>query len=110
MRVILDECLPRRLGLELPGHLVSTVPLAGWAGATNGKLLAHIAGKYDAFITVDKNLPAQQRTASLTFGVVVLRAPSNQLSDLRPLVPLIIAALETLQPGQVVTVAPESET
>ena len=109
MRVILDECLPRRLGLELPGHLVSTVPLAGWAGATNGKLLAHIAGKYDAFITVDKNLPAQQRTASLTFGVIVLRAPSNQLSDLRPLVPLILDALKTLQPGQVITVTQTPE-
>jgi nicotinamidase-related amidase len=40
MRVILDECLPRRLGLDLSGHLVSTVPLAGWAGVSNGKLLA----------------------------------------------------------------------
>ena len=58
MRVILDECLPRRLGLELSGHLVSTVPLAGWAGVSNGKLLARIAGNYDAFVTVDKNLPA----------------------------------------------------
>ena len=54
MRVILDECLPRRLGLELPGHLVSTVPLAGWAGISNGKLLARIAGNYDAFVTIDK--------------------------------------------------------
>ncbi len=59
MRVILDECLPRRLGLELPGHLVSTVPLAGWAGISNGELLARIDGNYDAFVTVDKNLPAQ---------------------------------------------------
>ena len=105
MRVILDECLPRRLSLELSGHLVSTVPLAGWAGVSNGKLLARIAGNYDAFVTVDRNLPAQQRTAVLPFGVIVLRAPSNQLSDLRPLVPQILAALATVQPGQVVKVS-----
>jgi hypothetical protein len=61
MRVILDECLPRRLGLELSGHLVSTVPLAGWAGISNGKLLARINGNYDAFITVDKNLPPSKK-------------------------------------------------
>ena len=61
MRIILDECLPRRLGLELPGHLVTTVPLAGWASVSNGRLLARINGNYDAFITVDKNLPAQQK-------------------------------------------------
>lgn len=105
MRVILDECLPRRLGLELAGHLVSTVPLAGWAGVSNGKLLARIAGNYDAFVTVDKNLPSQQKTVALPFGVIVLRAPSNQLSDLRPLVPKILAALASLHPGQVVTVS-----
>jgi hypothetical protein len=36
------------------------VPLAGWSGVSNGKLLARISGNYDVFITVDKNLPAQQ--------------------------------------------------
>jgi hypothetical protein len=67
-------------------------------------LLARIQGNYDAFITVDKNLPAQQKTAALSFGVVVLRAPSNKLEDLKPLVPQILAALSSLQPGQVVLV------
>ena len=105
MRVLLDECLPRRLGLELTGHLVSTVPQAGWAGISNGKLLALIADNYDAFLTVDKNLPAQQNTAALSFGVIVLRAPSNQLADLRPLIPRILAALTALQPGAVEIVA-----
>ena len=106
MRIILDECLPRRLGLELPGHLVTTVPLAGWASVSNGRLLARINGNYDAFITVDKNLPAQQKTTSLDFGIILLRTPSNRLEDLRPLVPRIIAALGTLQPGQVVLITP----
>ena len=108
MRVLLDECLPRRLGLELTGHLVSTVPQAGWAGIANGKLLVLIAGNYDAFLTVDKNLPAQQKTAALSFGVVVLRAPSNRLADLRSLAPQILTALAALQPGTVaiVTAAP----
>jgi hypothetical protein len=80
------------------------VPQAGWAGISNGKLLALIAGNYDAFLTVDKNLPAQQKTAALSFGVVVLRAPSNQLAELRPLVPQILTALTALHPGSVVVV------
>jgi hypothetical protein len=106
MRVILDECLPRRLGLELSGHLVSTLSYAGWAGTTNGELLVRIQGNYDAFITVDKNLPAQQDTSTLSFGVVVLRAFSNKLDDLKPLVRQILAALSSLRPGQVVLVPP----
>jgi hypothetical protein len=107
MRVILDECLPRRLGLELTGHLVSTVPQAGWAGISNGNLLAKIANNYDAFLTIDNNLPAQQQTASLPFGVVVLRAPTNRLDDLRPLVSEILTALGNLKPGTVTLVPAE---
>lgn len=105
MRLILDECLPRRLGLELAGHLVATVSQAGWAGISNGQLLARIVGNNDAFITVDKNLPAQQKTTALPFGVVVLRAPSNKLADLKPLVPQMLVVLATLQPGQVIVVS-----
>jgi len=104
MKIILDECLPRKLGLELTGHLVTTVPRQGWAGMSNGKLLALIEGNYDAFITVDKNLPAQQKTGALRFGVVIVRSASNKLSDLKPLVPQILAALALLQPGQIVTI------
>ena len=104
MRILLDECLPRRFGLEFPGHLVSTVPQAGWAGTSNGKLLARIEGLYDAFITIDKNLPSQQQARSFSFGVIVLRARSNQLADLRPLLPLILACLTSLRPGQVVVI------
>jgi len=103
MRVMLDECLPRRLGLELRGHLVTTVPQAGWASVSNGELLALIDGNFDAFVTVDKNLPAQQKLGALSFGIVMLRAPSNRIDDLRPLVPRILEALASLQPRQVVT-------
>lgn len=102
MRVILDECLPRKLGPLLTGHEVATVQHAGWAGIVNGKLLAKIAGQYDAFITVDQNLPAQQNTASLPFGIIVLRTPTNQLVDLQPLVPQILVTLVNLRSGQVV--------
>lgn len=105
MRVLLDECLPRRLGRELTGHEVTTVPEAGFAGVSNGALLARIFGQYDAFITVDKNLPAQQKLSGLSFGVIVLRAKSNRLEDLRPLVPKIIGALESVSAGKVVHVS-----
>jgi predicted nuclease of predicted toxin-antitoxin system len=39
MRILLDECLPKDLARELPGHTVQTVAQAGWAGISNGKLL-----------------------------------------------------------------------
>jgi hypothetical protein len=104
MRVLLDECLPRKLGRLLVGHEVSTVQQTGWAGVVNGQLLARIAGNFDAFITVDQNLPAQQNTAKLSFGIIVLRTSTNQLPDLAPLVPEILTTLPTLRSGQVVVI------
>jgi hypothetical protein len=55
MRVLLDECVPRKLRQELPGHEVSTLRDMGWARLKNGPLLARAAGQFEAFITVDQN-------------------------------------------------------
>jgi len=104
MRVLLDECLPRRLKRSLVGHDVQTVPEAGWAGKQNGELIHLAAGSFDAFITVDRNLVYQQNLASVPFGVEVLSARSNRLADLEPLVPKILEALEASRPNQVIRV------
>lgn len=104
MRVLLDECLPRRLKKHLAGHEVLTVPEAGWAGKRNGELLRLAAGKIDVFLTIDSNLTFQQNLTEVSFGVVVLSAPTNRLEELLPLVPGILTALESLTPGQVVRV------
>ena len=53
MRVLLDECVPRSLRDELPGHDVRTVPEMGWASQENGALLALASGKFEVFITTD---------------------------------------------------------
>jgi Domain of unknown function (DUF5615) len=39
MRVLLDECVPRALRNDIPGHEVQTVAEVGWAGVKNGELL-----------------------------------------------------------------------
>ncbi|NDC60077.1 MAG: hypothetical protein EBZ50_14885 [Alphaproteobacteria bacterium] len=104
MRVLLDECLPRRLGGLLAGHDVRTVQQEGWSGRKNGALLRSIDGAFSAFITVDRNMPAQNAVSTRAFGVVILRAPSNRFEALAPLAPLILTKLETLGPGEVVTV------
>ena len=104
MRVLLDECLPKRLKRELVGHEVRTVPEAGWAGRKNGELLRLAAGEYDVFITVDRNLVFQQKVAGLPFGVIVLRARSNRLTDLQPLMPEVLQVLAGIGSGEVVSV------
>lgn len=85
MRVLLDECAPRKLRQELPGHEVSTLQEVGWAGMKNGPLLARAAGRFDAFITVDQNLQHQQRLPVPGLAIIILRATSNDIDALRPL-------------------------
>ncbi len=100
MRVLLDECLPSRLKRVLPGHEVATVSDAGWAGKTNGELLSLAVDRFDAFVTIDKNLPAQQNLQRLEIGLIVLHAVSNRFQDLEPLAPDLLEALAVIKPGQ----------
>ena len=77
MRVILDECLPRKLKHELPGHEVLTVPEAGWAGKNADRL---------------------------ALAVITLRAASNRIEALRPLIGRLRDALGEVSPGQLIRI------
>ena len=101
MRVLLDECLDRRFVREIAGHEVSTVPEIGWAALKNGELLARAEKDFDVFVTVDRNLSFQQNLPRFSIAVVVLRARSNRLLDLRPLVPELLEALTLAKRGEV---------
>ncbi len=104
MRLLLDESVPRRLRLALPAHTVKTAVEMGWGGVMNGRLLALAAAEFEAFITVDRNLPYQQNVATLPITVIVLVARSNELQALLPLVPRLEEALATLQPRSLVQI------
>ncbi|OGW49977.1 MAG: hypothetical protein A2V62_07830, partial [Nitrospirae bacterium RBG_19FT_COMBO_58_9] len=70
----------------------------------NGSLLALAAAEFEAFITVDRNLPYQQNVATLPLTVIVLVARSNELQALLLLVPRLEEALATLQPRSLVQI------
>lgn len=100
MRVLLEECLPRRLKTVLTGHDVQTVPEAGWSGKKNGDLLRLAAATFDAFVTIDQNLQYQQNLQVAQIAVIVLECPTNRFDDLLPLLPRLLELLrEGLTPG-----------
>ena len=101
MRVLLDECVPRALRNELPGHEVKTVAEAGWAGVKNGALLQLAAKEFDLLLTVDRNLEYQQNFSGVSIAVIVIHAQSNDIVLLRPLIPAVLAAMSTAKPGVV---------
>jgi hypothetical protein len=107
MRVLLDECVPRALRGDIPGHEVKTVAEAGWAGVKNGELLRLAAAAFDLIITVDRNLEYQQNFDGLSLAVIVVHAPSNDIVALRPLMPAVVAAIAQARAGVVTHVGKE---
>lgn len=105
MRLLLDECTPRRLAAALAPHEVDHVSSRGWSGIKNGHLLSRMqeAG-FAGLITTDRNLTRQQAVSNTPLFVVVVRAKSNRIADLRPLAPEILRAVSFAQPGQVYAV------
>jgi predicted nuclease of predicted toxin-antitoxin system len=105
MRILLDECLPVDFRHELASAgVVETAKYARLDHLSNGALLAAMAGRFDVLITVDTSLRYQNAIIGQPVAVVVLRAPTNAIVDLRPLVPSIVACLAKVQPGMVAEV------
>jgi hypothetical protein len=98
VKVFLDECVDWRLGRDIARHDVKTARQMGWTAITNGALLALVSQHFDVFVTVDRNLAFQQNLEALPIAVVVLRAKSNRLAELRLLIPALIAALDDIEP------------
>jgi hypothetical protein len=94
MRILLDECIPRKLKNQLIGHNCSTVPEAGFVGKKNGELLK-LAGEagFEGFVTLDRGIEYQQNLTSHNLIVLVLRAKSSRLEDLMPQIPRILEVL-----------------
>lgn len=101
MRILLDECVPRRFRLQLPEHEVRTVPEMGWASLKNGVLLSAASGKFDVLLTTDQRLNYQQNVSNFAIAVIVLVARRNKLESLVPLVAELRKVLAEVKPGEV---------
>jgi hypothetical protein len=98
MKILLDECLPKRLKHEM-----------GWAGKKNGQLLQLMLEQFDVFITVDRNLKHQQQLRELKIAFIVLVAADNRFETLQPLIPLVLEAIQEISPGSVIEIAINDE-
>lgn len=106
MRILIDECLPAPIkdSFSPHGHECKTVREVGYGSKKNGELLSLADGKWDVLLTNDKNIKYQQNMVGRTISVLVLRAKSNRLNDLLPLVPACLQALASISPGQIVEI------
>ena len=104
MKILIDECLPRRLVRDLHQYSVTTVPRHGWAGKKDSELIKLAELEFDVFITLDSNLIFQQNLEIINISVIVLHAVNSRYETLIPLIPGILKAIETAQPGKTTAV------
>ena len=105
MKLLLDECTPKRLRHDFQGHEVQTVPEVGLKGVLNGELLrAAIAQQFDVLITVDRRIPFQQNLSQFDIAVIILVARPCRYAQLKMLVPQAIVVLERIKAGDVVII------
>src|SRR5882724_7269 len=102
MKLLLDENLPHRLRPLLVGHDDYTVDFMKWKGIENGELLVRASQNgFDALLTKDNGMPYEQNVAMLPCAIIALRAASNALEDIQPLVPQILAKLQSLERNKI---------
>jgi predicted nuclease of predicted toxin-antitoxin system len=104
MRVLIDACLPVQFKDHLPFAEVRTARSLGWQAKKNGELLALAQHQFDVLITMDKQMPNQQFLSRFAIGVLILRAQSNRLEDLLPLVPEIARQANLVKKGHALVV------
>ena|SRR5437879_2402720 len=110
MKLLLDECVVHDLKSDLAAHEVSTVVGAGFGGLENGELLRAASGSFDVLITVDRNIQHQQNIGPLQIAVIILVSRGITYPDLKPLVPKLLASLNTIKPGELVKIEGTTKT
>ena len=83
MKILLDECVTKRLKARLPQYKVFTVMKMGWGGLKYGKLLKQcVDNGFDISLKIDKNLMFQQNLDKCELMIVVLNFLTSKIEEL----------------------------
>src|SRR5271155_3035615 len=104
MRILLDECVDPRVKKLFLDHEVKTVHDMEWDRLRDGPLLLLAQERFDVLISIDRGLEFQQNLQRLELGVIVVMVPKNQLLYYESVAAELRAAVQDVQPGQVVHV------
>ena len=106
MKIIIDECLPKRMTQFFPGDEVWTVPQIGLSGSKDKILLDELDTRnIEVFVTIDGNIEYQQQFKNRVFGTVIIRAVSNRFSDLLHSKDELVEAVKSVTSGNVIHVS-----
>ena len=98
MKILLDECLTKRLKPNLQEFEVFTVSEMNWNGIKNGKLISLcIENDFDLVLTIDKNLMFQQNLDKYNLTIVVLSSLTSKIEELVLFIPSFKLKIKNLE-------------
>ena len=101
MKILLDECVTKRLKRHLEEFEVYTVREMGWGGIKNGKLMGLcVENNFDLLLTIDKNLMFQQNLSKFSLTIVVINSLTSKLEELIEFLPSFKSTIGSLQKSQ----------
>lgn len=98
MKILLDECITKRLKPHLTEFEVFTVSQMKWNGIKNGELMALcVDNNFDLVLTIDKNLMFQQNLDKYKLTVAVLNSLTSKIEELVLFLPSFKAQIDKLE-------------
>jgi hypothetical protein len=98
MKILLDECVTKRLKPFLPDFEVFTVTEMRWNGIKNGKLLLLcVENGFDLLLTIDKSMMHQQNIDKFAITIVVLDSLTSTVEELKLFIPSFNAQVDSFQ-------------
>ena len=98
MKILLDECVTKRLKKYLEEFEVFTVRELGLSGIKNGKLMAYcVENKFDILQTIDKNLMYQQNLDKDPVTIVIFNCFTSKIEELTTFLPSLKSQVYVLQ-------------
>ena len=88
MKILLDECVTKRLKPLLSEFEVFTVTEMRWNGIKNGTLLSLcVENAFDLLLTIDKNMMYQQDLDKFDITIAVLNSLTSKIEELKLFIP-----------------------
>ena len=98
MKILLDECVTKRLKPHLAEFEVLTVSEIKWNGIKNGRLMTLcVDNQFDILLTIDKNMMFQQNLGKYKLTIAVLNSSTSKIEELVQFVPSFKAQVEKFE-------------
>ena len=101
MKILLEECVTKRLKKYLEEFEVFTVRELGLGGIKNRKLMAYcVENSFDILLTIDKNITYQQNLDKYPITIVILNCLTSKVEELVTFLPSFKIQIDKLQKHQ----------